>query len=607
MPTLRKLLAYLKPYQRDLILSITGMFIGTLGMSLIPWQTQRIIDEGIPTGDVLFVVQTTLLMAVCAVIVTVGMYVNNFFAVSASQNLAADIRAILYRHIQTLSFGNLDQHNTGNLLVRLTTDVSRIQQMVMMGLGLMIMAPLLFIWGTVMIYITSPDLAVIMWVILPFTVLFTYIFARRAQPMFRGVQERLSRLNIILQENLTGMRTVKAFVRADYEGSRFGDANDALMHDSVEVNQFMAWVMPTLQLFINIGMVAVIWFGGNLTIDGSFTTGQIIAFVNYLGQALTPMMFLGQMLPQISAAEVSAVRITEVLDSEAQVQDDPDAQTIQRDAVQGRVVFEHVSFRYMGQNAGEDSSHDSSQDVLHDLNLTVEPGETVAILGATGSGKSSLVNLIPRFYDVDSGRITIDGVDVRDMTQESLRAQIGICLQEAVLFSGEIRKNIAYGASDLSDEQMVAVAKAADAHAFITGKADGYDTVLGQRGMGLSGGQQQRMSIARALARDPKILILDDSTSAVDVATEIRIQRALDALIGDRTTFIVAQRISTVLTADKIVVLDNGRVAAIGNHQELIASSPLYQEIYESQLGPNLGATLETQREAKQGAHDGKR
>lgn len=609
MSSLGKLLIYFTAHKRYIILAIAGIFLSTLSMSFIPIQTQRMIDVGIGNEDLSFVMRNALLMVFFGFIVMVGMFVNGIYGVRVAQNITADIRTALYHHIQTLSFGNLDKLNTGNLLVRLTTDITRIQQLVMSGLGILLMAPLLFLWSIVMIYFTSPELALIFWVILPIVVGLMAFFATRSQPMYKAVQQRLSRLNVVLQENLIGMRTVKAFVRSDFERDRFADANYQFTTENITVNQFVAWVMPTLQVVVNMGLVAVLWFGGNLAIDGAFTPGQIVAFINYLIQALTPMMFLGQILPQVAAAEASAARIVEVLESNAEVQDKPLSrsallsqrtqmpQDTQEDSSplqesHGRVVFDNVTFRYgkedsatSSEDGGKESRHEDGKDVLSAINLIVEPGETVAILGATGSGKSSLVNLIPRFYDVDNGRILIDGVDIRDMTQASLRAQIGICLQEAILFGDKISENIRYGAPDLSDEQMGVVARAADAHEFILTKPKGYDAIIGQRGVNLSGGQRQRMSIARALARKPKILILDDSTSAVDVATERRIQRALTDLVRDCTTFIVAQRISTVLTADKIIVLDSGRIVAEGTHTELMKSSQHYREIYESQLG----------------------
>jgi ATP-binding cassette subfamily B protein len=339
----------------------------------------------------------------------------------------------------------------------------------------------------------------------------------------------------------------------------------------------MALLMPGLQILFNGGIIAVLWFGGNLAFAGDLTTGEVVAFVNYLLFTLVPVVMLGMIMPNLAAGGASAERIVEVLDVPPEVQDRPSALHIQD--TRGHVVFEDVWFSYNG-NPRQDA-------VLKGVTLTAKPGEMVAILGQTGSGKSSLVHLIPRFYDVTDGRLLLDGVDVRELTQDSLRAQVGVCLQESVLFRGTIRDNIRYGCPEASDGEVIAAARAAQAHWFIADLPDGYDTVLGQRGAGLSGGQKQRVAIARALLTQPSVLILDDSTSAVDVETEARIQDALDELMQETTFFVVAQRISTVLTADKIVVLDRGQVAAVGTHTELMESSPIYQDIYASQLGEN--------------------
>ncbi|MDH4136337.1 MAG: ABC transporter ATP-binding protein/permease, partial [Anaerolineae bacterium] len=388
------------------------------------------------------------------------------------------------------------------------------------------------------------------------------------------VQEMLDKLNQVLQENLAGVRVVKAFVRVEHENARFDRANRDLTVENVKVMQLLAVLLPTMFLLVNLGVVGVVWFGGRLAILEDFTVGEIVASVNYMTYSLFPLMMLGSMIGPLSAADASAARIWEVLDSTAEVQNRPQARALS--SVAGRVAFEDICFSY---------NHGCDEPVLDGVNLIAEPGQTVAILGATGSGKSSLIHLIPRFYDVERGRVTLDGVDVRDMPLDALRSQIGIALHEAVLFSGTIRDNIRYGRPDATDEEVVAAAKAAQAHDFIVAFPERYDTVLGQRGVNLSGGQKQRIAIARALLVRPKVLILDDSTSAVDVETEAKIEAALEELMADCTTFVVAQRISTVLNADKIVVLERGKVAAVGTHAELMRSSPIYQEIYESQLG----------------------
>ncbi|MBC8446303.1 MAG: ABC transporter ATP-binding protein, partial [Chloroflexi bacterium] len=350
--------------------------------------------------------------------------------------------------------------------------------------------------------------------------------------------------------------------------------------ENIKVMQLAAALMPTMLFLVNLGVVGVVWLGGQLAISGDLTVGQIVASINYMSYSLFPMMMLGAMTGPLSAADASAGRIWEVLDSPAEVQDRPNAQPLPN--VTGRVAFENVCFSY---------NHDCQELVLQDINLVAEPGQTVAILGATGSGKSSLTYLIPRFYDVERGRVTLDGVDVRDIPLDALRTQIGIALQETVLFSGTVRDNVRYGRPDATDKEVIAAAKAAQAHDFIAAFPDGYDALVGQRGVNLSGGQKQRIAIARALLVQPKVLILDDSTSAVDVETEAQIEAALEQLMADSTTFVIAQRISTVLNADKIVVLDRGQIAAEGTHAELMVSSPIYREIYESQLGNGVTAS----------------
>jgi len=401
------------------------------------------------------------------------------------------------------------------------------------------------------------------------------LFVLKMEPLFKSVQQKLDRLNTVLQENTAGARLVKAFVRADFEGKRFESANEAYTDHSVRVMQFMASMSPILSMFVNIGMVIVIWAGGLQSIRGELTIGQIVAFTNYLLTTMGPLTMMTMLSNTWASGIASAGRVNEVLDTVPDVRDAADALAFPEIA-QGRLVFENVCFHYNGSEA---------EPVLEDINLTIEPGKTVALLGSTGAGKTTLVNLVPRFYDVTSGRILLDGLDIRQIKQDALLAQIGIVPQETVLFSGSVRDNIRYGQPGASDEQVVDAAKAAQAHEYILELSKGYETHVEERGTNLSGGQKQRIAIARALLTRPKILILDDSTSSVDVETETKIQDALAAQVGRHTSLVVAQRISTVLKADKIVVIDNGRIAAEGTHQELMLFSPIYQEIYESQLG----------------------
>jgi len=397
-------------------------------------------------------------------------------------------------------------------------------------------------------------------------------FATRGRPLFTLVQQTLGRLNTILQESLTGIRVVKAFAREPFEKQRFGVSNRELRDANLRVGRMFSIAMPLIFTLANLGTLSVVWGGGHQVIAGRLTIGELVAFQSYLMMTMFPMLMLGMIVMSVSQAGAGAQRIFEILDAESEVRDRPDARALP--AIAGRVAFDRVTFRYFR----------DQKPVLEEVEFVAEPGQTVALLGATGSGKSTIINLIPRFYDVSEGRVTVDGYDVRDVTLESLRRQIGIVLQETVLFGGTIRENIGYGQPEASEGEIIAAARAAEAHDFITAFPEGYDTAVGERGVTLSGGQKQRIAIARALLVDPRILILDDSTSSVDVETEYRIQRALDRLRGGRTSFVIAQRISTVLNADQILVLDRGQITARGTHEELLQNSPLYAEIYYSQL-----------------------
>jgi len=574
---LRRMMQFIKPYKWQSILALVlllGMVIADL---LIPRLTQRVINQGIARGDVRLIVTTSLLMLGAAVLSALFAVANTVFSVRVSQNVGADLRSALVRKVQTFSFGNLDQIQTGQLLVRATSDVNQVQIIVQMSLRILTRAPLWVLGSVVMLITTSTQLSLLMLALLPVILGFIWFLGIKARPLFMKIQSKLDKLNQVMQENLAGVRVVKAFVRVEHENGRFDRANRDLTAENIRVMQLLAMLSPMMSLMVNLGVGGVVWFGGVSAINGNFTVGEIVASVNYMTYSLFPLIMLGSMIGPLSAADASAERIWQVLDSTAEVQDRPQAQALP--GVSGRVAFEDVCFSY---------NHNRDEPVLQGINLVAKPGQTVAILGATGSGKSSLIHLIPRFYDVEQGRVTLDGVDVRDIPLDALRAQIGIALQETVLFSGTVRDNIRYGRPDATDEEVVVAAKAAQAHEFIMSFPHGYDTVLGQRGVNLSGGQKQRIAIARALLVRPKVLILDDSTSAVDVETEAKIEAALGELMRDCTTFVIAQRISTVLNADKIVVLERGKIAAEGTHLELMAFSPIYREIYESQLGNNM-------------------
>jgi ATP-binding cassette subfamily B protein len=574
MKSLIKMYRFVRPYRWQ-ALGAMLLLVGVVASDLlIPRLTQQLIDEGIAKLDMRAIAVSALLMLGAAVLSALFMVGNTILAVRVGQNMGADLRGAIVRKVQTWSFGNLDDIQTGQLLVRATSDVNQVQTIYQMAVRVFTRAPLWMIGSVIMLVLTSTELALFMLALIPLIAGLIWVLMFKARPMFERVQTRLDALNQVLQENLSGVRVVKAFVRAAYEKTRFGKANEDLTGANVQVTQLVAMLLPALQFIVSLGVVGVVWIGGNLVLDGSFAVGKMVASINYITFTLFPLLLLGGMIGPLSAADASAARILEVLDSEPEVKDAPDAKSLP--PIAGRVHFEEVSFRYNGQE---------QEAVLKNVNLVAEPGETVALLGATGSGKSTLVHLIPRFYDANEGRVTLDGVDVRDIPLDQLRAQMGVALQEAVLFTGTVRDNIRYGRPEASDEQVIAAAQAAQAHDFIAALPRGYDTMVGQRGVNLSGGQKQRISIARALLVQPKVLILDDSTSAVDVETETRIQDELEVLMKDRTSFVIAQRISTVLNADKIVVLDEGQVSDVGTHEELMARSSIYREIYESQLG----------------------
>lgn len=569
-----KLVKFLKPYWLWAAAAPFLMMLEVFMDLMQPRLVARIVDEGIARLDMNLVLHTGLLMVALAIIGAFGGMTNGFFAETAAQGFSADLREALFHKVQTFSFGDLDELDTGQLITRLTNDVTQVQEAIVMILRMLVRAPLLLAGSLLMAIITSPQLAFLPLALMPIELAVVIWIVNKATPLFTKVQARLDHLNEVMQENLSGVRVVKAFVRGEHEKTRFGGANQQLTDQTVAAGRTVAIVPSFMMMTVNLGIAGVLWFGGRWVVGGAMHIGQIIAFVNYLSITLFSLMMVSQMVIQLARAEASAKRIQEVLGKEPEVQDRPGA--VRPEKISGRVTFENVTFQYNG---------NTSTPVLKGVSFTAEPGQTVALLGMTGAGKTSLVHLIPRFYDVNSGRILIDGRDVREMDQETLRHQIGIALQEVVLFSGTIRDNIRYGRPEASEEEVIAAAKAAQAHEFIQSFPDGYDTQLGQRGVNLSGGQKQRVAIARALLVQPSILILDDSTSAVDVDTESKIQAALETIMQERTSFIIAQRISTVLKADKILVLDNGQIAAQGTHRDLMETSPIYRDIYESQLG----------------------
>lgn len=517
-------------------------------------------------------VNAAIFIAAFAIMRGLFSFVQAYMAEKVSQGVAFDFRNDLFAKIQRLSFSYHDQNQTGQLMIRATDDVEKVRLFIAQGLVLAAQAFILLTVTLAILLTTNWRLTLVVLPTLPLALVLFIIFGAVSQPLFVEVQRRISRMNTVLQEALAGIKVVKAFVREPYEQERFDRAADDLFFQSIKVSRTFAFLFPVIFLIAQLGQAAILYFGGQQILNGTLNLGEYQKFSLYLVYVFFPLGQLGFIISLMSQASASASRIFEILDAQSDVTDRPDAITLP--PIEGHVEFKNVTFRYFG----------SSEPVLNDVSFTAAPGQTIALLGATGSGKTTIINLIPRFYDVSEGAVLIDGHDLREVTLDSLRSQIGIVLQETNLFSGTIRDNIAFGRPEATMEEVIAAAKAAEAHDFITSFPDGYETPVGERGATLSGGQKQRIAIARALLLNPRLLILDDSTSSVDLMTEYRIQKALDKLMMGRTSFVIAQRISTVLNADLILVMDKGQVVARGKHEELMETSPIYAEIYHSQL-----------------------
>ncbi len=572
MEPLRRALTYLKPYWHITVGAFVSLLIVTASSLVTPLLIQRIINEGIGQQDVALIAGLTLAILVVAVVRGLFTFTQSYWSETASQGAAFEMRNALYDKLQRLSFSYHDHAQTGQLMTRATNDIELVRQFTGLGLIQLISSLLMFVGTAIILLWMNWRLAIAALAVMPLTFLVIFRFVGQVQPLFKQVQERLGGLNTILQENLSGVRVVKAFAHEPYEWQRFDAANQTLYGINVQAARAFAFNLPLVFTMAGLGTVIVWWYGGLQAIAGTMNIGELVAFNTYLAMLLFPIFGLGMVSALISQASAGAERIFEILDAPIEVHDKPGAVALP--PIEGRVAFDHVSFRYAG----------STQDTLTDVSFAVEPGRTVAIMGPTGAGKSSIINLIPRFYDASQGQVLVDGHDVRGVTVESLRSQIGIVLQETNLFSGTLRDNIAFGRPDASLEDVIAAARAANAQDFIEALPNGYETVVGERGVGLSGGQKQRIAIARALLLDPRILILDDSTSSVDAETEHRIHQALDRLMEGRTSFVIAQRISTIRRADLILVLDHGRLVAQGTHEGLLQDSEVYADIYYSQF-----------------------
>ena len=572
MKPLIRALRYIVPHLPTAFGALLCMLLVSAANLVAPQLIRRAIDDGIIAGDFGVILMVTAGLIGIALARGAFTWGQNYLAERTSQGAAYDLRNEIYGKLQTLSFSFHDQSQTGQLMTRVTSDVDMVRMFIGMGFLQLVGALTMIFGASAVLLAMNWRLALVAIATLPLILVSFGLFASRAQPLFASIQAKLGALNTVLQENLAGVRVVKAFVRESYEADRYGRANEDLLVENLKVVRIFSTAFPLTFFMSSLGTVAVIWYGGTLVIGGMLTIGELVAFTTYLGILTFPVFMLGMITAMTARSGASAKRIFEVLDAQSEVVELPDA--IELPPLEGRVAFEDVGFRYVG----------AERPALENVSFVAEPGQTVAIVGTTGSGKSTVTNLIPRFYDATGGRVVVDGHDVRDVTLASLRGQIGIVLQDTLLFSGTIRDNIAYGVPGASLEDVVRAAKLAQAHGFIDVLPAGYDSRVGEGGVGLSGGQMQRIAIARALLLDPRILILDDSTSAVDAETEYQLQRALDALLGRRTSFVIAQRISTVRGADQILVIDNARIVARGTHDELLATSALYGEIVASQL-----------------------
>lgn len=571
---MKRLFAYIKPYWRAALLAPCLMLLEVLADLAQPTLMARIIDQGIPAGDMTFILRTGILMIATALVGVLGGLGCTYFASIVSQNFGADLRSDLFAKVQSFSFQNLDQFKTGSLITRLTGDVAQVQGVVLAMLRILVRAPLLCLGGIIMALSINSSLAAVLLVAVPLLILVLALVMKKAFPLFSFVQKKLDQVNNVIQENLSGIRVVKAFVRADYENQRFQDASGELSTTTIRALRVVGLIMPVIFLIMNLSIVAIIWFGGVKVNNGQMLVGQVMAFINYLTQILFSLMMVAFMLMMVSRAKASAQRLEEVLEVKPSIQAPavPFVGGIER----GQVEFQSVSFRYPGSGG---------KPVLERITFTANPGQQIAILGTTGAGKTTLVNLIPRFYDVSSGSVLIDGRDVRDFALTELRGSIGIVPQQSILFSGTIAENIRWGQENATEDEVIEAAKAAQAYDFIMSFPAGFKTVVGQKGVNLSGGQKQRLAIARALLKKTRILILDDATSALDLQTEARIQEALKSTAHEQTCFIIAQRITSVLEADQIIVLEGGQISAVGKHNQLIHSSSVYREICLSQLG----------------------
>lgn len=570
-----RLLRFLKPFTLPVVLIVALLFVQVLTDLYLPTLLADIVDNGVTKGDTNYIWSTggfmlliTGIGAVCAIAVA-------YLSAQAATGFGRNLRSKVFSQVTGYSLNEFDKLGTATLITRTTNDISQVQLTLIMIMRIMIYAPLIGIGGIIMAINKDAGLSWILAIVVPILVVVIGIIALKATPMFRILQKRLDKVNLVLRENLTGIRVIRAFNREKYEQQRFNSANGDLTDISITVNRLMSMLMPIMLLLVNLTSVAILWFGGLRIDSGEMQVGSLIAFLQYAGQILFSVLMLSFLLVMVPRAQASSVRINEVLDLNADITDPAQSDIrVPKSEIKGTVEFRDVTFSYPG----------AEQPAISNVSFTANPGEVVAIIGGTGAGKSTMINLIPRFYDVDSGSVLVDGTDVRNMTQEALRAKIGLVAQQAVLFSGSITDNIKFGKENATPQEIEQAALTAQATEFISNMPDKFDSSISQGGTNVSGGQKQRLSIARALVRHPEIYLFDDSFSALDFKTDAKLRAALRKETVDSTVIIVAQRVSTVLDADKIIVLDEGRIVGTGKHKELLCTNEVYREIVASQL-----------------------
>ena len=568
---IKRLSACIREYKRDTILTPIFVIFEVAFDVLIPMMMAELIDKGIEAGSMENIVRYGVLLVVMAVVALIFGALSGRFAAKAATGFSRNLRREMYHNVQKFSFSNIDKFSTGGIITRLTTDVTNVQMAFMMIIRIAVRCPIMLICAWGLTFTINPKLALIFLVVIPILALGLYLIMTNAHPIFERVFKKYDWLNNVVQENLLGIRVVKSFVREDHERAKFGNVSNEIFTDFTKAEKLIAFNMPLMQLCVYGCMLTVSWVGAHLVVGGEITTGNLTSMFSYIMMILMSLMMCSMVLVQIILARASAERIYELLTEESDLKNPAHPVTEVKD---GSVVFENVSFSY---------ANDPAKECLKDVNLTIKSGETVGILGGTGTSKTTLVQLIPRLYDATEGRVLVGGVDVRDYDMEALRQQVAMVLQKNVLFSGTIKENLRWGDADATDEEMVRMCRLAQADPFIQEFPDKYNTHIEQGGSNVSGGQKQRLCIARALLKRPKILILDDSTSAVDTKTDALIRQAFRTEIPDTTKFIIAQRISSIEDADKILVMEGGRVSAMGTHEELLRNCQMYREIYESQ------------------------